>query len=95
MPVFGEDILAPQGRMILLTMKKVRLSLSYLSALQPKGYTGKRIKNMETLIVILIVAIALFYVIKTFFKKAKGADPCDCGCSSCSTSIECSDQQEK
>jgi hypothetical protein len=38
---------------------------------------------MQTLIVILIVAIAAAFLIGNFLKKFRKKDPCGCGCSSC------------
>jgi hypothetical protein len=38
---------------------------------------------MQTLIVILIVAIAAAFLIRKFLKNFKPEDTCGCGCSSC------------
>jgi hypothetical protein len=38
---------------------------------------------MQTLIVILIVAIAAAFLIRRFLKKFNANEGCDCGCSSC------------
>ncbi|MBW2218950.1 MAG: FeoB-associated Cys-rich membrane protein [Deltaproteobacteria bacterium] len=45
---------------------------------------------METLIVILIVGAAAVYCVKSFIKKYKGEDNCNCGCKceSCGTSCD-------
>jgi hypothetical protein len=40
---------------------------------------------MQTLIVILIVAIAAAFLIRNFLKKFKQEDQCGCGCASCPT----------
>jgi len=40
---------------------------------------------MQTLIVILIVAIAAAFLIRNFLKKFKHEEACGCGCSSCPT----------
>jgi len=40
---------------------------------------------MQTLIVILIVAIAAAFLIRKFLKKFKQEEACGCGCSSCPT----------
>jgi hypothetical protein len=39
---------------------------------------------MQTLIVILIVAVAAAFLIRNFLKKIKKEDQCGCGCTSCS-----------
>ena len=38
---------------------------------------------MQTLIVVLIVAIAAAFLIRNFLKKFKQEKACGCGCSSC------------
>jgi type II secretory pathway pseudopilin PulG len=38
---------------------------------------------MQTLIVILIVAIAAAFLIRKFLKNFKQEETCNCGCSSC------------
>jgi hypothetical protein len=38
---------------------------------------------MQTLIVILIVAVAAAFLTRSFLKKFKRQDSCGCGCSSC------------
>ncbi|MGD2098152.1 MAG: FeoB-associated Cys-rich membrane protein [Desulfobacterales bacterium] len=38
---------------------------------------------MQTIIVIIIVAIAAAFLIRKFFKKFKQQDACSCGCASC------------
>jgi FeoB-associated Cys-rich membrane protein len=38
---------------------------------------------MQTLIVILIVAVAAAFLIRNFLKKFKEQGQCDCGCSAC------------
>jgi len=38
---------------------------------------------MQSLIVVLIVAIAAAFLIRNFLKKFKRQDTCGCGCSSC------------
>jgi hypothetical protein len=45
---------------------------------------------METLIVIVIVAVAAAYVGRIFYKGFKQKDGCDCGCTCCSLSDSCS-----
>lgn len=45
---------------------------------------------METLIVIVIVAVAAVYVGRIFYKGIKQKDGCDCGCTCCSISDSCS-----
>jgi hypothetical protein len=40
---------------------------------------------MQTIIVILIVAIAAAFLIRNFLKKFKQDDQCSCGCSACPT----------
>jgi hypothetical protein len=46
---------------------------------------------METLIVILIVAVAAVYVGRIFYKGFKQKDGCACGCTCCSISDSCSE----
>jgi hypothetical protein len=51
---------------------------------------------MQTLIVILIVAIAAAFLIRNFLKKFKHEDACGCGCSSCPTDpASCEEKPEK
>ena len=51
---------------------------------------------MQTLIVILIVAIAAAFLIRRFLKKFKQEEACDCGCSSCPTdAASCEENPEK
>lgn len=38
---------------------------------------------MQTVLVILVVAIAAAFLIRNFLKKFKQEDACSCGCSSC------------
>jgi hypothetical protein len=38
---------------------------------------------MQTIIVIIIVAIAAAFLIRKFLKNLKQEDACSCGCSSC------------
>ena len=45
---------------------------------------------METLIVILIVAAAAFYVGRIFYRGFKQKDDCACGCTCCSVADSCS-----
>jgi hypothetical protein len=45
---------------------------------------------METLIVIVIVAVAAVYVGRIFYKGFKQKDGCACGCTCCSISDSCS-----
>ena len=45
---------------------------------------------METLIVILIVAAAAFYVGRIFYNGFKQKDGCACGCTCCGISDSCS-----
>ena len=49
---------------------------------------------MENIIILLIVGLAVLYMIRLFYKTAKKEDSCGCGCSSCETSTECSDDQK-
>jgi hypothetical protein len=49
---------------------------------------------MENIIVLLIVGLAVLYMIRIFYKTAKKEDGCGCGCSSCETSVDCSDDQK-
>jgi hypothetical protein len=44
---------------------------------------------METIIVLLIVALAGVYTFKTFFKSTQSADRCGCGCESCPAEAAC------
>ena len=46
---------------------------------------------METLIVILIVAVAAVYVGRIFYKGFKQKDGCACGCTCCNISDSCSE----
>jgi uncharacterized membrane protein YuzA (DUF378 family) len=46
---------------------------------------------MENIIVWLIVGLAVLYMIRIFYKTAKKEEGCGCGCSSCETSADCSD----
>jgi len=38
---------------------------------------------METILVILIVGVAAFFLGRSYYKKYKKSDSCSCGCSSC------------
>jgi hypothetical protein len=38
---------------------------------------------MQTLSIILIVAVAAAFLIRNLLKKFKGQDQCSCGCTSC------------
>jgi hypothetical protein len=50
---------------------------------------------MQTLIVILIVAIAAAFLVRNFLKKFKQEDQCGCGCASCPTDpTSCEENQE-
>jgi hypothetical protein len=49
---------------------------------------------MQTLAVILIVAIAGVFVVSKFRKKAVSEEGCDCGCSSCELTDTCSEKEE-
>jgi hypothetical protein len=53
---------------------------------------------MENIIVLLIVGLAVLYMIRymirIFYKTAKKEDGCGCGCSSCETSVDCSDAED-
>jgi hypothetical protein len=50
---------------------------------------------MQTLIVILIVAIAAAFLIRKFLKNFKQEDACGCGCASCPTDpASCEDNPE-
>ncbi|NOQ20782.1 MAG: FeoB-associated Cys-rich membrane protein [Desulfobacterales bacterium] len=40
---------------------------------------------MQTIVAILIVAIAAGFLIRNFLKKIKKEDQCGCGCTSCPT----------
>jgi hypothetical protein len=40
---------------------------------------------MQTVIVILIVAVAAAFLVRKFFKNVKREDTCGCGCTSCPT----------
>ena len=46
---------------------------------------------MQTLIVILIVAVAAVYVGRIFYNGFKQKEGCACGCTSCSISDSCSE----
>jgi len=46
---------------------------------------------MQTLIVILIVAAAAFYVGRMFYRRLRQKDGCACGCTGCSDSDACSE----
>jgi hypothetical protein len=51
---------------------------------------------MQTLIVILIVAIAAAFLIRNFLKKFKQEKACGCGCSSCPADpASCGENPEK
>ncbi|MBW2435734.1 MAG: FeoB-associated Cys-rich membrane protein [Deltaproteobacteria bacterium] len=51
---------------------------------------------MQTIIVIIIVAIAAAFLIRKFLKNFKQEDPCSCGCSSCpaDTAATCEDKPD-
>jgi hypothetical protein len=51
---------------------------------------------MQSVIVILIVAIAAAFLIRNFIKKFKQEDACSCGCSSCpaDTAATCEDKPD-
>jgi len=40
---------------------------------------------MQNLIVALIIALAVFYIGRRFYRSAKLDEGCGCGCSSCDT----------
>jgi len=44
---------------------------------------------MQTLIVILIVAAAAFYVGRTFYRRFRQKGGCGCGCSGCGDADAC------
>lgn len=46
---------------------------------------------METLIVLLIVALAAVYVGRIFYKGFKQKDGCACGCTCCSIADSCNE----
>jgi len=46
---------------------------------------------MQTLIVVLIVAAAAFYVGRLFYRRFKHKEGCACGCSCCGDSTACGD----
>ena len=48
-------------------------------------------EKMENIIVLPIVGLAVLYLIRIFYKTAKKEDGCGCGCSSCETSVDCTD----
>jgi hypothetical protein len=42
---------------------------------------------MQTIIVVLIVAIAAAFLVRKFLKNVKQEDTCGCGCTSCPTDV--------
>lgn len=48
---------------------------------------------MQTLIVLVVVALAGFFVVRKLSKKAAGEEGCDCGCSSCVYAEKCSEEE--
>jgi hypothetical protein len=52
---------------------------------------------METLTVIIIIAVATAYLIKTFFKGASKSGGCACGggCSNCPPSADCAGKKDR
>jgi len=48
---------------------------------------------MENLLIILIIVLAGVYIIRRFWKSAKGDVSCSCGCSSCNNTT-CSDEKD-
>jgi hypothetical protein len=54
----------------------------------PQPWKGKR--TMQTLIVILIVAIAALYVGRVFYRRMVQQKRCACGCSGCDITDACS-----
>ncbi|NNF99345.1 MAG: FeoB-associated Cys-rich membrane protein [Desulfobacteraceae bacterium] len=50
---------------------------------------------METIIVLIIVALAMVYLVRRFYLNFKsGTDPvCGCGCSGCGMASDCTDKK--
>lgn len=46
---------------------------------------------MQHILIIIIVALAAAFIIRRYYRsfKASQADPCSCGCTSCSTASSC------
>ena len=49
---------------------------------------------MENLLVIIIVALAGAYIVRTFYRRWKGEEDCGCGCSSCDIEATCDDPKK-
>lgn len=49
---------------------------------------------MENLLVGLIIGLAVFFMVRKFYKSVKADKSCGCGCSSCETNIDCSDKEK-
>ena len=65
----------------------------------PAGLFASGLGNkMENLVVIIIVALAAGLLGRSYYKKYKKGNACDCGCTSCSTdttSCEFPEEREK
>jgi len=42
---------------------------------------------MENLLVGLIVGLAVFFMVRKFYRSAKKSNTCGCGCESCDTTV--------
>jgi hypothetical protein len=49
---------------------------------------------MENIFVILIVGLAAFFIVRSYYKKFKTKDKCSCGCTSCPTDASACDLPE-
>ncbi|SPD72892.1 hypothetical protein PITCH_A1580047 [uncultured Desulfobacterium sp.] len=47
---------------------------------------------MENFMVILIVALACWYIVRKFWKGSKEVVSCNCGCSSCNINAVCGEE---
>lgn len=50
---------------------------------------------IETLIVILIITAALFFVVRFIVKASKGKGSCGCGCGNCGHHCDCNKDENK
>ena len=49
----------------------------------------------DTLLVVLIVGLAAFWVGRRFFNSFRQESPCGCGCSGCTVPDDCQDSAPK
>jgi hypothetical protein len=53
--------------------------------------------SFQTIVTLLIVAGAAFYLVRRIYRNLKKDDPapCGCGCSSCNVAQDCGDSQPR